>query len=89
MPNITLHVPDELYEKMKRHREVRWSEVVRRAIADYIRKLEAEATTEELLEELGGKFAAELSEISVERAVRWYEEARRAEWRRYSTTRAA
>ena len=41
MPNITLSVPHELHRKMKRHPEVKWSEVVRRVIAEKIRDLEA------------------------------------------------
>ena len=39
MTNITLHIPDNVYELMKRHKEVRWSEVARRAIVDYTNKL--------------------------------------------------
>ena len=37
MANLTLSVPDALYEEMKRHPEIRWSEVARQALA---RKLE-------------------------------------------------
>ena len=31
MANLTLSVPDALYEEMKRHPEIRWSEVARQA----------------------------------------------------------
>lgn len=37
MPNLTLSVPDALYEEMRKHPEIRWSEVARQALA---RKLE-------------------------------------------------
>ncbi len=40
MPNITLTVPPELHRKMKAHPEIKWSEVVRRIIAERIRDLE-------------------------------------------------
>jgi hypothetical protein len=40
MPNITLAVPEELHRKMKAYPEVKWSEVVRRIIAQRIRDLE-------------------------------------------------
>lgn len=40
MPNITLTVPPELHRKMKAHPEIKWSEVVRRIIAQRIRVLE-------------------------------------------------
>jgi len=40
MPNITLTVPDDLHRRMKRHPEVKWSEVVRRVLAEKVRDLE-------------------------------------------------
>jgi len=42
MPNITLSVPPDLYRKMKKHPEIKWSEVARKAIAEYLAKIEAE-----------------------------------------------
>ena len=33
MANLTLSVPDDLYEEMKKHPEIRWSEVARQALA--------------------------------------------------------
>lgn len=44
MANLTLSVPDDLYEKMKKHPEIRWSEVARQALAkklDDLRRLDA------------------------------------------------
>ncbi len=41
MPNLTLSVSQELHEAMKRHPEIRWSEVARRAIAKRVQDLEA------------------------------------------------
>ncbi|MFA4647763.1 hypothetical protein P8X24_11050 [Pyrococcus kukulkanii] len=40
MPNMTISVPDELYEIMKKHREIKWSEIARRAMWEYAKKLE-------------------------------------------------
>lgn len=40
VPNITLALPKDLHRKMKAHPEVKWSEVVRRVIAQRIRDLE-------------------------------------------------
>ncbi|HWQ96403.1 MAG TPA: hypothetical protein VN368_03410 [Candidatus Methylomirabilis sp.] len=40
MTNITLSLPNEAHEKKKMHKEIRWSEVVRRAITDYVEKIE-------------------------------------------------
>ncbi len=40
MTNITLSLPDELQERMRKHSEIRWSEVVRKSIADKLELLE-------------------------------------------------
>jgi len=40
MPNITLAIPSELHRKMKAHPEIKWSEVIRRLLAERIRELE-------------------------------------------------
>ena len=40
MPNIFLTVPPELHRKMKARPEIKWSEVVRRLLAERIRDLE-------------------------------------------------
>jgi hypothetical protein len=40
MTNMTISIPSELCEKMKKHAEIKWSEVVRKSIADYINKME-------------------------------------------------
>lgn len=40
MVNVTLAVPEELHKIMKKHPEVKWSEVARQAMWGYARKLE-------------------------------------------------
>jgi len=40
MPNVTLSIPEELHKKMKKHSEIRWSEVVRKTISEKIEDLE-------------------------------------------------
>lgn len=39
MANLTLSISEEVRRLMKRHREIRWSEVVRRAIIEKVKKL--------------------------------------------------
>jgi len=38
--NVTLAVPEELHKVMKKHPEIKWSEVARRAMWEYAQKLE-------------------------------------------------
>ena len=40
MTNLTLTIPDDLHERMKMHSEIRWSEVVRKSIAQKVEMLE-------------------------------------------------
>lgn len=40
MTNMTLSIPEDLHKKMKKHSEIRWSEVVRKTISQKIEKLE-------------------------------------------------
>jgi predicted CopG family antitoxin len=40
VPNLTLSISAELYEAMKKHPEVRWSEVARGAISKRLRDLD-------------------------------------------------
>lgn len=40
MPNITLSLPEDVYKIVKAHRETRWSEIARRAIERYAKRLE-------------------------------------------------
>lgn len=57
MPNITLSVPADIHVIMKQHSEIRWSEIARRAISDYAKKLalldsltqDSELTEEEVM----------------------------------------
>ena len=39
MPNVTISVSEELYKTIKAHKQIRWSEVARRAMQEYAKKL--------------------------------------------------
>ena len=90
MPNITLSIPLEVYRKMEEHPEIKWSEVARRAIVEYLAKIEAEKLeSEELLSLLGEEFRKELQETPVEKYEKALKETRDGEWKRLSTTPAS
>ena len=40
MPNITLSLPEDVYKIMKKHKEIRWSEIARQAIEKFTKKIE-------------------------------------------------
>ncbi|MEA3559757.1 MAG: hypothetical protein U9R75_10940, partial [Candidatus Thermoplasmatota archaeon] len=39
MVSMTLSIPEDLHVLIKKHNEIRWSEIARRALWDYARKL--------------------------------------------------
>jgi hypothetical protein len=48
MTNVTLAIPEDLHIRMKRHSEIRWSEVIRKTISEKVDDLE-------LMDKLSGK----------------------------------
>lgn len=40
MVSMTLSIPEDLHQLIKKHTEIRWSEIARRALWDYARKIE-------------------------------------------------
>jgi hypothetical protein len=79
MVNITISIPDELRNKMKRHSEIKWSEVVRKSLASYVDQLEiAESgvvSAETLSKKLKEK-GLDVSTIDLDNAIEYYEEGR-------------
>lgn len=58
MVSMTLSIPEDLYQLIKKHNEIKWSEIARRALWDYASKLE-------ILDEIASK--SKLSEDDVEK----------------------
>ncbi|MBS3066597.1 hypothetical protein J4205_02120 [Candidatus Pacearchaeota archaeon] len=62
MTNMTLAVPEELNELMKKHKEIKWSEIARQAMWNQAKKIELmdkilskSSLTEKDAEEIGNK----------------------------------
>ena len=49
---ISVRIPDELYNKMKRHKEINWSEVIRSAIKAELDRIENVSSGDEIIERL-------------------------------------
>lgn len=39
MPTMTLSIPNDLYDVIKSHKEIKWSEIARKAMWEYASKL--------------------------------------------------
>jgi hypothetical protein len=88
MTNMTISIPSELCEKMKKHAEVKWSEVVRKSIADYISKMEivqGGVVPSSILVAMLKDSNLELSNITLQKATEQYEKSSDLEWKRLST----
>jgi metal-responsive CopG/Arc/MetJ family transcriptional regulator len=88
MTNLTVAIPKELCDKMKRHSEVKWSEVVRKALSDYVDRIEIAESGVIPMKTLAKRMKArgiDVSKIDLDKAIEWYEEGRKLEWKRLST----
>ena len=58
MTNITFSVDDDLHRRMKKHPEIKWTEILRKSIREYLEEIERpySKTTDEIAEELGEDF---------------------------------
>ena len=92
--NITVRIPRKLAEKMRRYREINWSEVVRKSIEEYIRRLEETRLLEspsELLEDLRelGVDGESLEPFPYDVEEKLYRDMVEREWRRANSTTQA
>ncbi len=80
MATITLSLPDDLYARMKKRKEIRWSEIARRAFEETLERLEEIVPA--------GRFLKE-DEVNVNIEKTDWKKVEEAEWKRirsiYST----
>lgn len=55
MVNITLSISEDVYKEMKRHPEIKWSEVARRSIIEKTKLLKGSIHSRDLLKQLSPK----------------------------------
>ena len=85
MVNITIFIPQKLYDRIKRYSEVRWSEVVRNALVEYVGRLEMverQTVSSEKLAAMLKEANLDVSSVALDKAVEFYEKARRLESKR-------
>ncbi len=75
MVNYTFSINAELHKQMREHPEIKWSEVLRQSIIEYLAKLKrgSAITTQELRKRL----KIDLSNIDVEKEIALTREGRR------------
>jgi hypothetical protein len=82
MVHMTLSIPKDLHDRMKRHPEIKWSEVARRSITEYLAELADEIAGDELGKLLNEDTLEDIRSLDRDEIGKMYREAVRLEWER-------
>ncbi|MCS4542031.1 MAG: hypothetical protein HY929_06905 [Euryarchaeota archaeon] len=80
--HITLSIPKELYEEMKKHKEIKWSEVARKGIKEHLERLKSVTKGSELLKSMPPETRELIKEVSDLEWKRYYKTIKEKEWKR-------
>ena len=83
--HITLSVRRQLYEEMKKHKEINWSEIARKSIEEKLSELKDITEGKDLAKKLDPETRRILQEISTLPKKDWinyYRRVREKEWKR-------
>ena len=81
MTNITFSVDDDLHKKMKEHPEIKWTEIFRQSIVNYLKKVE-EIDVLSILEfkkRIGPEILKKIDELNEQDEIMFYENAKKLE----------
>ncbi|NVM03548.1 MAG: hypothetical protein HWN67_14560 [Candidatus Helarchaeota archaeon] len=81
MTNITFSVDEKLHKKMKAHPEIKWTEILRRAIIAYLKKIETpnQISVEELRNQLDNETLDILDNLDTEKEIEYYKKIKELE----------
>ncbi len=81
MTNITFSVDDELHKKMKEHPEIKWTEILRRFIANYLKKVKEIdiLSFNDFRKRLDPEIQKKIGELNEQDETSFYEEAKKIE----------
>ena len=82
MAHITLSVPDSVYEEMKKHPEIKWSEVARKSIIEKTVLLKKSVHSKDLLNLLSPEASNRILKVKEGDWLRFYKEAEKKGWKR-------
>lgn len=82
MAHVTLSIPDDVYQEMKRYPEIKWSEIVRQSIMSYFEGMKDTTSSQEIRNLLSENTLSKLSAINPSKARSYYKKSEREEWKR-------
>ena len=82
MAHVTLSIPDDVYEDMKRYPEIKWTEIVRRTIVSYLDEMKDTSSPNEIRRQLSSETLNKLKTISSNKGAKYYRKSAKEEWKR-------
>ncbi len=81
MTNITFSVDDDIHKKMKQYPEIKWTEILRQSIADYLKKLEEidVLTLKDFRKRLDPEILKKIDGLDEKDEILFYEKAKKME----------
>jgi len=84
MTNITFSVDDDLHKQMKEHPEIKWTEILRQSILNYLKKIEEidELSIEDFRTRLDPKLLSKIEELNEQDEILFYKKVKEKEHKR-------
>ncbi len=82
MAHITLSISDEIYEEMKKHPEIKWSEIARQTIIKKTLFIKNPVPGKELLRLLPEEVQKSINEVAEKESTEFYKKIKEKEWKR-------
>ena len=82
MVNITLSISEDVYKEMKRHPEIKWSEVARKSIIEKANLLRGSIHSKDLLMRLPEETRERIAKTSDKDWKKFSKETRKKDWER-------
>ncbi len=82
MVHITLSIPDDVYREMKKHPEIKWSEIARHSIIQKTTLLKNKMHSHDLFNLLSPEMKKGIGMASEKTAIKFYKKMKRKSWKR-------
>jgi hypothetical protein len=84
MTNITFSVDDDIHKKMKEHPEIKWTEILRQSIINYLKNVEEidVISIKDFRERLDPELLQKIEELDEQEEILFYKEAKKMEQER-------
>lgn len=82
MAHITLSIPDEIHREMKKHPEIKWSEIARQNIIEKAMALKKSMHIKDLLKLLPIETQKSIESADIKQSKKFFRDVKKKEWER-------